>query len=210
MSRADTLIVCRTRAHQRSLLRGDGVGVSRALIWTYSDLWERLAVWACLKHGVARDELAARQLAAAVLANAGEGASAVLPRLAPALDALRRELVTAGTSSHELSAALDDEGDHDDDAVGRRGDVRRLLRLVGAVETGLTVRGIVDDELARRRALDLLRSGARPGSLAGLQQITLHLPIDLTPLDTELVMALAAVAHIDAILPVDEIGRAHV
>ena len=208
MSRADTLIVCRTRAHQRSLLRGDGFGVSRALIWTYSDLWERLAVWACLKHGVARDELAARQLAAAVLANAGEGASAVLPRLAPALDALRRELVTAGTSSHELSAALDDEGDHDDDAVGRRGDVRRLLRLVGAVETGLTVRGIVDDELARRRALDLLRSGARPRSLAGLQQITLHLPIDLTPLDTELVMALAAVAHIDAILPVDDaVGR---
>ena len=208
MSRRDTLIVCRTRAHQRALLRGDGHDGGIPLVWTYSDLWERLGAWACFKDGVARDELGARQLAAAVLADAGEGGSAVLPRLAPALDALRRELVTAGTSSRELTEALDDDGHHDDDAVGRRGDVRRLLRLVSAVERGLSARGVVDEQLARRRALELLRSGARPGALAGLRHITFHHPIDLSPLDTDIVMALAAAAHTEAIIPVDDaVGR---
>lgn len=215
MSRRDTLIVCRTRAHQRALLRGEGHDGGRdggdggiPLVWTYSDLWERLVAWACFKDGVARDELGARQLAASVLADAGEGGSAVLPRLAPALDALRRELVTAGTSSRELTEALDDDGHHDDDAVGRRGDVRRLLRLVSAVERGLSARGVVDEQLARRRALELLRSGARPGALAGLRHITFHHPIDLSPLDTDIVMALAAVAHTEAIIPIDDaVGR---
>lgn len=195
------LVVCRTRAHQRALLRE---AQHDALVWTLSDLWERLSQWACLRAGVARDDLGTRLLAAAVLADVADGGAAPLPRLTPALDALRRELVACGLDAATLEAALPDG-----EVGGRRGDLARLMRLLGAVERGLRDRGVVDDVLARREALGLLQQGQWPRALGGIGSITLWHPVDLPPLDVELVLALARRLPVRLVLPVDDApGRA--
>jgi RecB family exonuclease len=190
------LVVCRTRAHQRALLRDER---HDTLVWTWSDLQERLASWACLRAGMARDDVGTRLLAAAVLADVADGGAAALPRLTPALDALRRELVGGGIDAASLGAVLPDG-----EAGGRRGDLARLVRLVGAVERGLQQARVVDDVLARREALTLLSQGQWPQLLSGVASLTLWHPVDLRPLDVELVLALARRLPVRAVLPVDD------
>jgi RecB family exonuclease len=199
---ARTLIVCRTRAEQRTVLRRGEGGVGD-LVWTTSDLWERLSMWACLRDGVSRDDLGVRLLGASVLAGTGDGGSAGLPRLAPALDSLRRELTMARTSANELLDALGEDLHADDDDPGRRADVRRLLKQVATVERALTERRVVDDSLARARALAALRAGSRPAFLADVTAVQLHLPVDLTALDMAIVGELAAFVPVRVTLPVD-------
>jgi RecB family exonuclease len=196
------LVVCRTRAHQRAALREARHDV---LVWTYDDLWDRLASWACLRTGLVRDDLGTRLLAAAVLADVGEGGGAALPRLTPALDAFRRELVGCGLDAAALEAAVV----AGDEPSARRTDLARLLRLLLAVERGLGERGVVDDVLARREALGLLHRGHWPHALGEVTSLTLWHPVDLPPLDVELVLALARRVAVRVVLPVDDApGRA--
>ena len=207
MATARSLIICRTRAHQRTVLRSVERAGAQDLVWTISDLWERLSMWACLRDGVARDDLGVRLLAASVLAGTGDGGSAGLPRLAPALDELRREFVLARTSAAELLEALGDDSDDSDsernDDPGRRADVRRLIKLVAVVERGLDERRVVDDSLARARALAALTVGSRPAFLAGVTTVQFILPVDLAALDVAVVSALAKLLPVTVSLPID-------
>ncbi len=203
MTSSRSLIVCRTRAHQRTVLRSVERAGAHDLVWTTGDLWERLAMWACLRDGVARDDLGVRLLAASVLAGTGDGGSAGLPRLAPALDELRREFVLARTSARELLEALGDD-ELDDDDPGRRADVRRLIKQVSIVERGLEERRVVDDSLARARALAALQTGSRPAFLAGVTAIELILPVDMTTLDVAVITALSKLVPVKVSLPVDD------
>jgi len=153
---------------------------------------------------MARDDLGTRLLASAVLADVADGGAAPLPRLTPALDALRRELVGGGIDAASLEAVLPDG-----EPGGRRGDLARLVRLVGAVERGLQERRVVDDVLARREALTLLSQGQWPHLLAGVASLTLWHPVDLQPLDVELILALARRLPVRVVLPIDDApGRA--
>lgn len=191
------LVVCGTRAHQRAVLREERHGT---LVWTWNDLWERLSSWACLHQSLTRDDLGTRMLAAAVLADVADGGSAALPRLMPALDSLRRELVSSGLDGETLARAVGET----DRRARRRGDLAHIVGLIGAVERGLREHAVVDDVMARRAALGLLDEGKWPRALADTTSLTLWHPVDLAPLDLELITALAMRVPITAVMPVDD------
>ncbi len=205
------LIVTRTRGHQGALLRDDerssATAERGALVWTYGDLWDRLGAWAALRLGLSRDDLGARVLAAAVLADAGAGGSAVLPRLAPSLDALRSSLVLADSAAGPIADALRGLGGHE--ATGRRADVTRVMSLTAAVEAQLRDRGVIDGALAKSHARDLLRQGQWPLALEGISDVTLYGPVDLSPVDLAIVAAISARVPTRAVLPIDDAPGRH-
>ncbi len=167
-------------------------------MWTFLDLKERLGAWATLKAGVARDDLGARLVAAAVLADDGP----LLPRLAPALDALRQELVHAGTDATALLEALGD--DDADNEQGRMAEVRRLLLRVQAVERRMRAGTFDDDAASLRRASALLHTGERPGFLRGVAVVVVEDALEATTLEVELLRALARSVSVELRLPVDD------
>ncbi len=178
-----------------------------ALVWTFGDLWDRLGAWAAITNRVSRDDLGARMLSAAVLADAGEGGSAVLPRLAPALDALRASLALADSAAAPIAEALHAVGG--DEATGRRADVTRVMALTATVEARLEKSGVVDGAVARRLARDLLLAGQWPQALAAVSSVTLYHPVDLTPVDLAILGAIGARVPTRAILPVDDAPGRH-
>lgn len=202
------LLICRTRAHQRARLREVD-----ARVWTFSELKEHLCAWAALKSGVGRDNLGARLLAAATLADDG----ALVPRLAPALDALRQELVHARVGAAALLEVLDPDGKADgvDDEdspdgsndQGRMAEVRRLLVQVQRVERGLRQHHVDDDAGALQRALGLLNRGERPGFLRGVGVIVVEDLLEATTLEVETLRALALSTSVQMRLPVDDVPQ---
>jgi RecB family exonuclease len=224
-SERDVLIVCRTRAAQQALQR-ERAG-ARAI--TLDELFERLATWAALATSSTRDDVGARLFAAGVLARAAAADAAtdagpapdgagpgqlratarVLPRLAVALDALRRELVHARTSARELADALGADDAIDDDAgQGRAAEVRRFVSWVGRVEAALASANVVDEALALERARQLLRAGRRPGFLGGVGRVRVELPLQATALQAAVLAALSRHVPVVVTLPVDTVpGR---
>lgn len=194
------LLICRTRAHQRARLREVDV---RA--WTFPDLKERLCAWSSLKDGTARDDLGARLMAAAALAGDGP----LLPRLGPALDALRQEFIHAmpGETRGRARLLLDALGDDDaDNEQGRAREVRRLLERVRSVEHALGVRGVVDDALALDRARFWLLQGARPRFLVGVSRVVFEDLVEASALEVAVVHALAKHLPVTVRLPVDDVA----
>ncbi|MBM4281024.1 MAG: hypothetical protein FJ137_09780 [Deltaproteobacteria bacterium] len=223
-------MLCRTRAGAQDRLRARDADV----VWTIGDLFERLATWATLVTGARRDDVVARVRAAHLLARgtpddapadslAGDAAAdshggrddvtrrarvAIRPRLAPALDALRRELVHAQTSAAELAdatGAFDDDGN----GQGRRAEVRRLLGWAAATDAALARDGVVDEATALARARDLLRAGRRPGFLKGVGAVHVDLPVEATALQAAALQALARHVDVVVVLPVDTVPGRH-
>ncbi|MDP2341603.1 MAG: PD-(D/E)XK nuclease family protein [Deltaproteobacteria bacterium] len=194
------LLICRTRAHQRARLRDVD-----ARVWTFGDLKERLCAWGALKGGVARDDLGARLLAAAALCDDSDD-GALLPRLAPALDALRQELVHARTDALTLLDALGPDDDADNEQ-GRMAEVRRLLTRVRRVEIGLKAANVDDDSLALDRARGFLARGDRPGFLAGVSAVVVEDALEATALEVEVLRALSISVPVEVRLPIDDVAK---
>jgi RecB family exonuclease len=214
---ARTLVVCRSRAHQRARLR-DGVEFDGAVVWAMPDLRERLCAWAALKARVARDDLGARVLAAQALVQA-QAAGAVVslhPRLAPATDALRVELVHAQTSAQALLDAIGgtaadplSSGVDVDNLQGRAAEIVQLLTRVASVERTLAARGVVDDSLALMHAHALLGAGVRPSFLRDVDRVVVEDVVDATALELALFSVIAKAAPVTLRVPVDDVaGRA--
>lgn len=201
------LVVCRSRAHQRARLRA-GMAADDVVL-ALADLRERLCAWAALVSGLARDDLGARVLAAQALVTHGRG---LHPRLAPATDALRVELVHASTSAAAVLDAIggeDGSGVDVDNLQGRAAEIVHLLGRVAHVERALAARGVVDDALALSRAVALLRAGKTPAILRGVDRVVVEDVVDATALEVALFAALARHAKVTLRVPVDDVaGRA--
>ncbi|HEY1097276.1 MAG TPA: hypothetical protein VGF99_00045, partial [Myxococcota bacterium] len=74
---------------------------------------------------------------------------------------------------------------------------------VATIERTLDDRRVVDDTLARSRALVTL-ARARPAFLADIARVDVNLPVDASALDVAVLSALARIVPVSVVLPVDE------